>query len=202
MAHELRNPLASLKGNAQLLAEMLAPASREHRKAELVVAEAERLERLMQDLLAFVRDGELSRSAVATTAFVERALAGLPRERIVLELTGAPPSLFVDETRLGAALANLVRNALQASTDPVVVSVREHAGELRVEVRDHGPGLRRGEEGAIFEPFVTTRVHGTGLGLTVARRAVEQHGGSLTGATHPEGGAVFRVVLPLTEATG
>ncbi|MBN9160919.1 MAG: sensor histidine kinase, partial [Myxococcales bacterium] len=62
-------------------------------------------------------------------------------------------------------------------------------------VRDRGPGLPAGSEAEIFEPFVTTRVRGTGLGLAVARRIAEQHDGTLTGETHPEGGALFTLRL-------
>ncbi len=199
MAHELRNPLASLKGHAQLLAEMLSPMSPEHTKAQLVVSEAGRLERLTQDLLAFVRDGDLVRASIEPRALLEQALVGHPRGRISVDLSAAPPSLWVDQVRLGAALNNLVRNALQASTGMVRIEMWGSArvgGEVCIEVRDDGPGLPPGEEERVFEPFVTTRVQGTGLGLTVARRAVEQHGGALTGSTHPAGGAVFRVVLP------
>ncbi len=95
-------------------------------------------------------------------------------------------------------IANLVRNALQASPPDVPVSVRVavEAGALVYEVRDRGEGIPAGQEEAIFEPFQTTRVRGTGLGLAVARRVVELHGGVITAAQHPAGGAVFRVVLP------
>jgi two-component system sensor histidine kinase HydH len=67
---------------------------------------------------------------------------------------------------------------------------------VTVEVRDRGPGLPADEPERIFEPFVTTRARGTGLGLAVARRVAEQHGGTLIGETHPAGGAVFRMNLP------
>ena len=105
--------------------------------------------------------------------------------------------MSVDEPRIVAALANLVRNGAQAAPDaPVEVRVVAVGPDVRIDVSDRGPGIPAGEEEAIFEPFVTTRVRGTGLGLAVARRAVEQHGGTLTGETLPEGGARFRVLLP------
>jgi two-component system sensor histidine kinase HydH len=198
MAHELRNPLASLKGNAQLLGEMLPTGTREHAKAELVVREAERLERLTQDLLSFVREGELARREVSPTALVDRAIEGMPRERIVVDAADAPPTLWVDEARLAAAVGNLVRNALQSTdgAEAVHVKVAARGGGALVEVRDRGPGIAAGDEERIFEPFFTTRIHGTGLGLAVARRAVEQHGGTLRAESPRDGGALFRVVLP------
>jgi two-component system, NtrC family, sensor histidine kinase HydH len=198
MAHELRNPLASLKGHAQLLAEMLPASTPEHTKAERVVDEAERLEQLTKNLLDFVRDGPLEVAEVAPSSLLKRALHTLPGERIRIEDADAPELLWVDEARIALALGNLVRNALQAveAQEPVEVRIQTRGRDVVFEVRDHGPGLPPGEEERLFEPFVTTRVRGTGLGLAVARHAVEQHGGTLRGETHPAGGAVFRMVLP------
>jgi len=202
MAHELRNPIASLKGNAQLLLETLDPTldagRRQHDKAARVVREAERLERLTSDLLDFVRDAPLSLAAVTTRTLLDRALEGTPEGRVDVEVTDAPPSMYVDEARIGGALANLVRNALQATPKDarVCISIMTKGEGVQIDVRDHGAGLPSGGEERIFEPFFTTQVRGTGLGLAVARRAVEQHGGTLRGETHAGGGAVFSVVIP------
>ena len=196
MAHELRNPIASLKGHAQLLVESLAAGTRERAKAERVVAESERLERLTSDLLDFVRDGPIDRRPIATGELLERAREAAPGGELYIDDAGAPAALDVDAARIGAALGNLFRNALQASERPVEVRIRAEEGDVVVEVRDHGAGLTPGEEERIFEPFVTERTRGTGLGLAVARRAVEQHGGTLRGETHADGGALFRIVLP------
>jgi two-component system sensor histidine kinase HydH len=196
MAHELRNPLASLKGHAQLLLESLGEA-RDRAMAERVVHEAERLERLTSDLLDFVRDGPVDRAAVDPVELVARAAALVPRAVVKIDSRAAPGEASLDETRLLGALANLIRNAHQAAGDqPIDARVTARGGDLVIEIRDRGPGLPAGAEGRIFEPFVTSRVRGTGLGLAVARRAAEQHGGTLHGETHPEGGAVFRLVLP------
>jgi two-component system sensor histidine kinase HydH len=201
MAHELRNPLASLKGNAQLLEELLGVGTRERERAELVVRESIRLERLTQDLLAFVRDSAPSPRDVSTAEVLDRALIDVPRARIVLEDDGAPDTLYVDPVRLSVAIGNLVQNALQATGLEEPVFVRVTATEasqtgLSIEVRDEGPGVRPGEEERIFEPFFTTRTHGTGLGLFVARRAVEEHGGTLVAVASEGGGGVFRITLP------
>jgi two-component system sensor histidine kinase HydH len=196
MAHELRNPLASLKGHAQLLVESLGEGSRERAKAERVVREAERIERLTVDLLDFVRDGPIDLRPVTPAALIERARELVPEAEIRLDLTGAPPALEVDPARLAAALGNLLRNARQASDQPAEVRVLTRADAVIIEVQDRGPGLPPGEEERIFDPFVTGRTWGTSLGLAVARRAAEQHGGTLRGETHPAGGALFRVTLP------
>jgi two-component system, NtrC family, sensor histidine kinase HydH len=84
--------------------------------------------------------------------------------------------------------------------NPPEVLVAEEDGVLVLQVRDHGPGIPPEERARIFEPFYTTRTSGTGLGLSVARRVVELHGGTLTAEDAPEGGALFRIVLPASGA--
>jgi two-component system sensor histidine kinase HydH len=203
IAHELRNPLAALKGHAQLLAEDLAEPSRT--KAARVVEGAERLEGLTNVLLDFVRDAPVDARAVTPTDLVERALAPLPKECVRVDLSDAAATLLVDAERASLALRNLVQNAVQATpegAEPVELRIAEDAREVVIEVRDHGPGLAPGSETQIFEPFVTTKTRGTGLGLSIARRIAEQHGGTLTGETHRQGGAVFRLVLPLVPRPG
>jgi two-component system sensor histidine kinase HydH len=198
IAHELRNPLAALKGHAQLLVEDLAEPSRS--KAMRVVDGAERLERLMSMLLDFVRDRPLDVRAVAPAVVVDRAIVDLPKDRIRVDLSRAPGTLHVDAERTSLALRNLLQNAVQATPDggkPVEVRIGANRREIVIEVRDHGPGLAPGAEAQIFDPFVTTKTRGTGLGLSIARRIAEQHDGTLTGETHGEGGALFRLALPL-----
>jgi len=197
IAHELRNPLAALKGHAQLLVEDLAEPSRA--RAARVVQGAERLEQLTNVLLDFVRDGPLDLTDISPAELLDRALDGVPTDRVRVDLSGAPPGLHVDADRAALALRNLIENAVQATPDtarPVDVRIRAETREVVVEVRDHGAGLVPGSETQIFEPFVTTKTRGTGLGLSIARRIAEQHGGSLTGETDSEGGAVFRLALP------
>jgi two-component system sensor histidine kinase HydH len=198
IAHELRNPLAALKGHAQLLVEDLAEPSRA--KAVRVVDSAERLERLTNTLLDFARDAPLVVRAVTPAELVDRALLTLPKDRVRIDLSQAPETLCVDAERTRLALRNLVRNAVQASEDsaePVEVRIRADGHSVVIEVRDHGPGLAPGAAEHIFDPFVTTKTQGTGLGLWIARQIAEQHHGTLTGETHIEGGALFRIVLPL-----
>lgn len=198
MAHELRNPLASLKGHAQLLVEDLEDDADTKRRARAarVVSEAERLELLTTSLLDFVRDGPMDRATVSPRELVDRALADLPRERVKVDLDAAPSTLEIDLARLARALHNLVDNALQASPDDAVeLRVAADGDGAVLTVRDRGPGLPAGSEAQIFEPFMTTRVRGTGLGLAVARRIAAQHDGTLTGENHAAGGAIFTLRL-------
>ncbi|MCX9157873.1 HAMP domain-containing histidine kinase [Niveibacterium sp. 24ML] len=199
IAHELRNPIAALKGHCQLLAEDLPLGTPEANKARRIEDEAQRLERLTATLLDYVREGPLDLRDIAPAEWIATVLQSLPGIRVSADLSEAPATLRIDAARLGLALSNLLRNAAQAAPDEAValyVVAREVPRSVVIEVRDRGAGIPSGEEERIFEPFVTTRVSGTGLGLAAARRAVEQHGGKLDGASHPDGGAVFRITLP------
>lgn len=198
LAHEIRNPLASMKGHAQLLAERLAPGSTDREKADRVVGEARRLEELSSDLLSFVRSKHLERRDVAPAEVLAAAAGDVDGERIELATGGAPGTWSLDPHLLQQALANLLRNALQASPDgrPATASVAAEDGILVFRVRDRGEGVPPADRERIFEPFFTTRTRGTGLGLAVARRIVTLHGGAIEVGDHPEGGAVFRVTIP------
>ncbi len=198
LAHEIRNPLTSMKGHAQLLAERLGEGSAEHQKAQRVVREAVRLEELTADLLGFVRSKQIERRPADPKEVLEAAAAEVGAERVELETGDAPARWSLDPRLLQQVLTNLLRNALQASPDAAPATARAAAedGSLVFEVRDRGPGIAEAERERIFEPFYTTRLRGTGLGLAVARRIVALHGGTLVPENHPEGGAVFRVTIP------
>ena len=197
LGHELKNPLASLKGHAQLLEERLEDGSREQAKAHRVVGEAQRLERLIEEVLSFVRSGELQREDVAPADLVRAAVDAVSGARAEVDAEAAPARWSLDARRVGRVLVNLVDNAAKAAPDTVIsVCVAETAGSLVITVSDDGPGVPEGELERIFEPFFTTRTKGTGLGLAIGRRIAEAHGGTLTASNHGAGGARFRLVIP------
>lgn len=198
LAHEIRNPLASLKGHAQLLAGRLDADSRERQKADRVVREAKRLENLVTDLLAFTRSAPLARQATDPARLLRDAVDEIGGDNFTIDDSRAPAGWTLDPDRIRQALTNLLRNAVQASPDgqaiDVVIGVED--GRLVFSIRDRGDGLPSGDETRVFEPFYTTRTHGTGLGLAVASRIADMHDGSLTASNHPDGGAVFRLEIP------
>jgi two-component system sensor histidine kinase HydH len=196
LAHEIRNPLASLKGNAQLLAAQLPAGEKVRTKADLVVREATRLETLSNDLLEFARAGEIRLDDVDPVGMVHDIAATLGSERVAVESTGAPRQWPLDGTRMRQVLVNLLENALEMSEGTVEVRVSREDRSLVYAIRDHGPGIADADLEHIFEPFFTRRVRGTGLGLAVARRLVDLHGGTITASNATGGGAVFRVSLP------
>ena len=211
LAHEIRNPLASLKGNAQLLARNLPEGERPRAKAERVVDEAVRLEALTNDLLEFARTGALHREATDPAALLREVAGGIARPSqeagepastdagtdidIDIDAAAAPSTWLLDRGRIRQVLDNLLHNAVQAG-GPVAARVALERGELVYTVRDHGAGIPPEDQDRIFEPFFTRRTRGTGLGLAVARRIAELHGGTLTADTAPGGGAAFRMTIP------
>ncbi len=199
MAHEIRNPLASLKGHAQLLAERLTSESSERRKADRVVFEAGRLEALTSDLLDFVKTGSPNLSELNPGELIRAAIKDVDENAFELDVENAPENWLLDEQRLHQALTNLLRNALQATPEGAGqprVQVMSERNELTITIRDFGEGISEAEKDRIFDPFFTTRTTGTGLGLSVARRLIELHGGRITAENHSDGGALFRIALP------
>jgi two-component system sensor histidine kinase HydH len=193
MAHEIRNPLASLKGHAQLLLEATGDRPADAAMARHVVEGAQRLEHISTSLLDLTRAGSLERATVNLRPLLESVAAKDPR--VTLEVR-REVSCSLDPLRLTQVLTNLVNNALQASSDaPVTLGLDEGPAGVLIEVRDLGPGVPVADRARIFEPFVTTRVTGTGLGLSIAARLVALHGGTLELVDMPRG-ALFRITLP------
>ncbi|TNF25695.1 MAG: two-component sensor histidine kinase [Deltaproteobacteria bacterium] len=203
LGHELRNPLASLKGHAQLVLERTDPEARGYKNAQRVVREAERLETLTRQILDFARTGTLSRGAVDPGALLRAAAEQAGDGRVRIDTATAPERWDLDEDRMNQVLVNLVKNAVQASPEGAEVDARCALDGAAVvfTVRDRGEGFPPGEAESAFEPFRTSRVQGTGLGLPIARRIVEAHGGTIEALNAADGGAVVRVRIPAAEST-
>ena len=198
LAHEIRNPLASLKGHAQLAAERLADGSRERRCVDNVISDADRLDALTSDLLNFARSSPPKFEPVDPRELMHLAVADVfDAEAITIDDADAPATWPMDAGRMRQALVNLLDNARKTTSNsrPPVARVALEADRLIFEVRDFGAGLPAGREDRIFDPFFTTRTNGTGLGLAVASRVAEMHGGDVGASNHAEGGAVFRLTI-------
>ncbi len=203
LGHELRNPLAGLKGHAQLILRKLPAGDGARRAAEMVVREAVRLEQLANQVLEVARTGELEPRLEDPLALARGAAEAMACDRVRVESRPAElPRWSLDRPRMEQVLTNLLRNAIQASPEGEEVELAvqlERDDALVFEVRDRGEGLEPGDEEAIFQPFVTHRAKGSGLGLTLARQIVEGHGGRIEARSRPGGGAVFRVSIPRQE---
>ena len=207
IAHELNNPLQGVLGHVELLRAANAFPPAIHREMRHVHREAERAAKIVRNLLVFAGPRRLDRRRIAPATVVGRvaalrARALRDREITLVRDVEAPlPFLHVDPLMLQQALLNIVLNAEQAVADhgQIAISVRmTDASTVRVDVRDSGPGIPPDILPHVFEPFFTTKDvgAGTGLGLAIAYGIVAEHGGTLTAATHPDGGAVFTMTLP------
>lgn len=205
IAHEVRNPLSAVRGLVQYLAKGHPPGSPQAEYAAAAVAEVDRLERVVSGLLDYTRPRRPRRLPVEVGESLASAVALMrddPRAQgveIVLEVAPSLPTVSADPDQLRQVLVNLLVNALEALDGRGHLWVRaKPEGEMvRVEVADDGPGLPPGDPERLFDPFFSTRQRGTGLGLAIARRIVRAHGGELTAASRPQGGASFSFTLPV-----
>jgi PAS domain S-box-containing protein len=202
IAHEFRNGLATILGNARLL-KGSNPSSEPI--VEALVAESQSLARIVSELLQFARPEPLRLETFDLKALVYELLEELrPRATaagVLLSLEGDAVGLDADETLIRKALSNLVVNALEAleeieESGRVDVEVREASGLALVRVRDNGPGIDAPHRAKIFTPFFTLKEKGTGLGLSVVQKIVVTHNGTVELEETPSG-ASFVVKLPL-----
>ncbi len=211
IAHEVRNPLNALSLNLQLLRERLddPAASRADlvTKADAMIAEMRRMDELVTHLLEVSRGGSPAREPLRLGPLVARLVARLDATAAKAGVTltsvdGSRRTLPLDPVRIDRALHNLVRNAIEAAPrgGHVVVTTRDDPHSTVVVVDDDGPGIPPEDRPRIFELFFTRKRGGTGLGLPLARRAIQDHGGELEVLDRPGGGARFVVHLPLSEA--
>jgi two-component system sensor histidine kinase PilS (NtrC family) len=213
VAHEIRNPLAAISGSIELLrATHSAASDGEGRELwEIVEREVTRLNSLITDLLDFARPRAVTkvplevRDAVGEMVKMSAGDRRLGDGRLQLS-AGDPLWIDGDPGQLRQVLWNLVRNAADATPDgaPIAISVgSENEGDsewVKIAVRDRGPGIPEQHRARLFEPFFTTKKGGTGLGLALVHRIVEEHHGRLELANADGGGAVATVMLPRRSA--
>jgi signal transduction histidine kinase len=204
VTHEVRNPLNSIRLNAELLEEDLAGGQDEPRKLlRSIVREVDRLTDLTEQYLRLVRLPDPKQEPVDLHALIGSVLAfvapELQRARVqtVSELKATRP-FTGDEGQLRQALLNLCRNAREAMPQGGTLRVRtsDANGGLLVEVEDEGQGIAPSEREKIFDLFYTTKEHGTGLGLPLTRQIAEAHGGSIACGAGDNGGTRFALWLP------
>lgn len=207
VAHEVRNPLGAIQLYSGLLKRECSRLSPAIRLIEKIEAGVRAIDGVVQDTLALSpRSCTLQRCPV-------RRLVGeiedfcqtvLTARQVTLELPHIAGDMEIqaDEGALRRVLINLVVNAAEASAPAsrVSVTVQRAGAHVEIKVRDAGPGLPPELLEKIFDPFFTTKATGTGLGLTIAHRLVEAHGGELSATNHEGGGAEFTVRLPLAQA--
>jgi signal transduction histidine kinase len=206
IAHEVRTPLSVLKTSAQLLGRPDLPADEHRQLAGLLAGEVDRLNRVVSDLVDLARPRPTRHEALAVRDVLDRAIrffvTTAERRRIAFKVDvvdGAPLAVVGCRDHLHQVLLNLLHNALQATPDGgrVTVDARRDGGWAVVRVEDTGPGFSDAVLGKLFTRFQTTKPDGTGLGLVITKRLVEEHRGRIEADNAPTGGARVTVWLPL-----
>ncbi|MSS72827.1 MAG: GAF domain-containing protein [Candidatus Latescibacteria bacterium] len=204
MAHEIRNPLATIGGFARAIARKTRP-DRVEASARVIVEEVERLENLLAETLNFTRPTLLDLKPTALNDLAE-AVFGLLKEAIeeshvTVERRLEPdlPSVVIDAAQVKQVLLNLFQNALQAMPDGGALKVCTHRmnGAVEVIVEDTGVGISPEDINHIFSPFFTTKTSGTGLGLAISRKIISDHAGDIAVTSQPGVGTTVTVRLPL-----
>ncbi len=206
LAHEIRNPLASIAGAAGILQRNRGCDPKYGECLEIINKECARLNRLLTNFLDFARPRAPRYQEMAVKpvldSVIDLAMHAVDRRPIALraEVAEHLPPVKCDPEQLKQVLLNLVINAVQASDESggeIVLSAGMCDGRVFIEVRDQGRALAPELMDRIFDPFFTTKEHGTGLGLSVAHQIVTQLGGILTARRNPDRGMTFSVLLPL-----
>lgn len=201
LAHELRNPLGSIKGSAELLARTASRADGDpmiKELAQIISSEVDRTNSLVTRFLTFARPLEPRREMTDVRAVIDRAVSRT-NATVIRNYSASLPPLAIDPELMEQVFLNLVTNAAQASKpgDPVTVRTRELDGNAEISVIDRGCGIPPDKIETIFNPFVTTKRDGVGLGLPIVQKIVDGHGGKMSVESEPGKGSTFRVLLPL-----
>jgi two-component system sensor histidine kinase HydH len=186
VAHELRNPLSSIKGLAMLLKERRNNTEAEE-SADLLVKEVERLNRSISELLDYARPAKLQRHMASLAGIVGKAVslvqadAGSLAITISVDIPVDLPQVFVDVDKINQVMLNLLLNGVQAMPEggDLTISATQDGEYLLLVLRDSGEGIATDRLPRIFDPYFTTKSNGTGLGLAISAKIIEEHGGSI-----------------------
>ena len=205
IAHEIKNPLAGIRGAVQVIGGRLGPDSRDAAVTGEIIARIDTLNVLIQDLLLFARPPRPRPATIEVLSLVATTVELLSRDPalggIDVELDGASPPVIADPELLKIVFQNLLVNSAQAMRGRGRIRVSVSVADRHCEVRflDSGPGIPTEIRDKVFTPFFTTKARGTGLGLPTAKRLVEAHQGAISLESRPGGGTMVTVHLPLAD---
>ena len=215
VAHEIRNPLTGIRTTIQFVERKLAPDDPKQEDLEAVIAELDRIEKIIDDLLQFSRPQVGNRVECDLNEVLRRTLEvlGPTCEEAGVQVRFRPhprlPIGIMDPDMIQQVMFNLISNALEAMPEGGVLKItttsrrfRSGPPNLEVFLSDTGRGVAPEHMDKIFQPFFTTRATGTGLGLPISLQITRAHGGRITARNRPRGGAIFRVSIPLARTAG
>jgi signal transduction histidine kinase len=195
LAHELRNPLASISAAVQFLNE--DRIDREF--VDMLISETKRLTSLVNDFLLFSRPADASKEDVDLSAMLKMLVEDQRNDKKMIFTTTADAIIMANRTFMDIAVNNIIKNAVEAAQGTVKVALRKNQREICIDIEDDGPGISEEVRDKIFEPFFTTKTNGTGLGLAIAYRIIMSFGGTVFADTSPLGGAKFSIIFPIKQ---
>jgi len=202
VAHEVKNPIAGIRGALQVITSRMPAEQRDRGVLIDIIARLDALNRIVQDMLMFARPRALRQEPVSLAALLGDTVALIERDptmsHVQIALSGAA-DISGDREMLQVVFQNILMNAAQAMENKgrIEVSIGTVNGRCSVAIADQGPGMPEDVRAKAFDAFFTTKHRGTGLGLPIARRVIEAHGGTIQIDAPPSGGTMVTIVLPL-----
>ncbi len=211
LAHEIRNPLGSIRGTAEILKDDYPPGTPKHEFIEIQIKETERLNRVVEDFLHMARPQPTDLQPCPVQEELETIVTLLTNDarqrkiKLIVQPPAAPVIVRADGEKLRQAFLNIILNALQATAPggSVIIATKTYSATLcEIQFRDTGSGIAPEAMEKIFEPFFTTKTDGTGLGLAISRKIIESHGGKLLVESGIGHGTTISVRLPMQDLVG
>ena len=213
LVHEIKNPLAGIKAAIELMTEEIALSAENKDILSKVISEIRRIEALMKSLLDFARPPKpqfmqinLNHVLVGTLDFLihQPSFSQNKKEPIAIipTLDTHLPEIVADPQQLRQIFINLLLNAHEAMAHGGTITVKtshDSSSAIEISISDTGKGISKDVLEKIFQPFFTTKPKGTGLGLAISKQLIEQHGGTISGENNPDGGATFRIKIPIVQ---
>lgn len=205
IAHEIRNPLSSIRGFAQYFQGKFEPETKDVKYAKAMVDEIDRLNRIIEALLDFARPAEPKLSSYSIEDVLNHALGLVQADievkevRLTRNVQSGIPEVMIDRDQMIQAILNILLNAVEAvdKEGEIAVSASTKGDNLQVTVSDTGSGIPEEDLPKVFDPFFSTRRNGTGLGLAIVHKIVENHDGEIRVNSTVGQGATFTILLPL-----
>jgi two-component system sensor histidine kinase HydH len=207
VAHEIRNPLSSIKGIASYYRDKFEDGSEDKQMAGIMIEEVDRLNRVISELLEFTRPAQLKPKPVDINQLVEHSTRLIQQEaaakniQVELHPKSGPVEASVDPDRLTQCFLNVYLNALQAMENSgklTITTAIRNKTHVIIDIKDTGPGISADDVDKIFDPYFTTKPKGTGLGLAIVHKIIDAHQGQIKVRSTPGRGTVFSIVLPVT----
>jgi two-component system sensor histidine kinase HydH len=207
VAHEIRNPLSSIKGIASYYRDKFEDGSEDKQMAGIMIEEVDRLNRVISELLEFTRPAQLKPKPVDINQLVEHSTRLIQQEaaakniQVELHPGSGTAEASVDPDRLTQCFLNVYLNALQAMENSgklTITTAIRNKTHVIIDIKDTGPGISADDVDKIFDPYFTTKPKGTGLGLAIVHKIIDAHQGQIKVRSTPGRGTVFSIVLPVT----